>query len=167
MERQTLLQLSGVAAILGGLLRIADSFTAGVVDAHALSFLYFATDVLLLFGLLGIYLVRAKELGLVALSGFAIAVTGILMIRSGWLFGVGGYRLSATVLLVGLTMLSIAMLCRAGTPKWAPNLWLISLASGIAGAAGAGAWAIALAGVTFGAGFVVAGINLLRERGAP
>jgi hypothetical protein len=155
------LRLSGAAAVAGGVVRIANSFT-GAFDPRPREFGYFVADVLLLFGLLGIYLPQRALLGRVGMAGFVSGVVGILIIRSSTLFGPSGYVLGAGLLLLGLSAQSVVMLARTGLPKLPPVLWLASLLLAVAGAAGGLAWSTELAGVSFGAGFVVAGWPLVR-----
>jgi hypothetical protein len=159
MDNRMLLRLTGACAVAGGALRIADTFAAGAMDQRTLQLLYFATDVFLLFGLLGFYRLQAKELGSLGTLGFVVALIGLLMVRSSALFD---YASGAAVWLFGLAALSIAMLMRT-TRRVAPILWLLSLASAIMGAlVPSAAWTIAVAGITFGAGFIVAGMYLLK-----
>jgi hypothetical protein len=155
-------RLSGVAAVAGGVLRIANSFTSGAFDVRTRDFAYFVTDVMLLFGFLGIYLPRRALLGRVGLAGFVSGVVGILIIRSSTSFGPNGYVLGAGLLVIGLSAQSVVMLARTGLPKLPPVLWLTSLLLAMAGALGGLAWSTALAGVSFGAAFVVAGWPLAR-----
>jgi hypothetical protein len=155
-------RLSGAAAVAGGILRIANSFTAGAFDARTRELGYFVTDVLLLFGFLGIYLPRRALLGRVGLAGFVCGVVGILIIRSSTSFGPNGYVIGAGLLLVGLSAQSGVMLARTDLPKLPPILWLTSLVLAVAGALGGLPSATVLAGVPFGAGFVLAGWPLAR-----
>jgi hypothetical protein len=141
---------------------MANSFTASAFDVRSRELGYFVTDVLLLFGFLGIYLPRRALLGRVGVAGFVAGVVGILTIRSSALFGPNGYVIGASLLLIGLSAHSVVMLARTRLPKLPPVLWLTSLLLAIAGALGGLAWSTALAGVAFGAGFVVAGWPLAR-----
>jgi hypothetical protein len=163
MRTGTLLKLAGVAAIAGGALRIADAFTTGVLDEHTLQLLYFATDFLFLLGLVGIYAPRADALGLGGMIGFTVTVLGFLIIRSSTLsfFGLDGYMFGATVVALGMAVMSTAILIRKAGSRCAAALWLLSLALGIVGAVSGMPFAGHAAGVVFGAGFVVAGVGLL------
>jgi len=161
MRDAALLRLSGLAAIGGGLLRAANAFTAGLLDEHTLQISYFATDVLLIFGLIGIYLNCRKSTGVAGLAGFAMAVIGLLLVRSAAVFG--SYAIAAAVTLLGTIILGAAMLADRALPRAAPLLWFASLAFGIAATlAPSLAWANAAAGVAFGLGFIAAGAKLAR-----
>ena len=161
------LRLSGAAAIAGGVLRIADCFTEGALSPHTVQIGYWLTDVLLLLGLLGIYLGRRDALGWIGLTSFVTCLVGILTIRSTGLFGASNYMIGATALLVGLSILSVRMLAGTGRPRraaqFAPVCWLISLALGIAVLVAPGfTWSTTLAGISFGLGFVLAGLGLVQ-----
>jgi hypothetical protein len=163
MRAGTVLKLSGVAAIAGGALRIANAFTQSTFDEHTLQLLYFATDFFFVLGLMGIYARHNARIGIAGLIGFAVAILGFLVIRSSTLsfFGMGGYKFGATVVLVGLTMMSVCMLLSKSGSRWPALLWLLSLACGVAGSVSGMGVAQIAAGIAFGAGFIVAGIELL------
>jgi len=160
---KTFLRATAIAAILGGVLRIADSFTANVLPQTTLALLYFATDVLLLAGIPGLWARRRAAIGIAGMIGLTLFVAGILLVRAS-AFGAGSYQTGATVALLGLAIYSAASLFRGINA--AALLWLGALAFGIAGAAGfLPAGMTALAGVAFGLGFVAAGFDILY--GAP
>ena len=153
--------------MVGGALRLVDAYlaTTGAVQAQQIT--YFVTDLMLALGLLGIYLPRRKILGVVGLLGFVAALAGLLVVRAAVLngFGPNAYLIGATVTLVGVVAMSAALLARTSFPKLAPFLWMASFAVGLVGLLSAKlAWAIALAGILFGVGFIVAGIHLLQSR---
>jgi hypothetical protein len=157
-----LLRLSGWAAIAGGVLRIADTFTTTALPQNTLMLLYFATDVLLLTGIAGVWVRQRRELGLTGTISLAVFVVGILMIRAS-AFGVLGYQPGAAAALIGMALYSVDALVKRSTPMWAPLLWLLSLAAGIASVAGyQPVTMFALAGIAFGFGFVVAGATVLK-----
>lgn len=159
MTDRTLLRISGAAAVIGGVLRIAGTF-ASALGEHEAQLFYFATDLFLLTGLAGIYLSQRGSLGITGLAGTAIAALGILMIRSSALFG--GYQIGAAVTIIGFAVLGVAML-GARTAKIAPLLWIGALALGIAGDVLDMNLLGLLAGIAFGAGFACAGLTLYRS----
>ena len=166
MNKTTLVRLAAIAAILGGALRIVDAFLS-ISGTQFQQLAYFVTDVMLIFGLCGVYFSRSNRLGFPGLFGFVLAITGILMVRSAALsiFGLSAYLVGAAVTLLGVDLISIIMLIRGVFSKLVPALWIASLAFGVLGLLGAAAsWAIPLAGVTFGAGFIAAGIHLFSNR---
>jgi len=158
----TLFRAGGVSAVLGGLLRIVDTFTTDVLPQGTLAVLYFVTDMLLLAGVTSLWFKRRPMLGFAGTAGLAIFVFGILTIRAS-AFGIGSYQLGATIALLGLAIYSLETLLRRNAAVLAPVLWLVSLAAGIAATAGlAPLPMMAAAGVAFGAGFVAAGWEMLR-----
>ncbi len=106
MSDGTLLRISAAAAMIGGVLRIGGTFAGGLSE-HDAQLFYFVTDLFLLAGLTGIYLSQRGSLGIIGFGGFAIAVFGILMIRSGALFG--GYGIGAAIAIIGFAVLGVAM----------------------------------------------------------
>jgi hypothetical protein len=159
------LRLCGVAAIAGGALRVGDAFLAVTTAVHAQRVAYAVTDLMLILGLCGIYLPRRKTLGMVGFLGFVASIAGLAIVRSSGLnlLGPNCYLIGATVTLVGVVAMGAVMLVRKAFPKLAPALWIASVVVGLIGLMSAKlGWAVALAGVIFGVGFVVAGINVLQ-----
>src|SRR5262249_5810801 len=126
---------------------------------------YFATDFFLLLGVFSVFALDAAKLGWAGAGALAVFVLGILLVRSPQvtLFGTGGYQTGAAIALVGIASLGILMLLRQ-TAVVSPILWLAALITGLAGAGGVLPYlASAAAGILFGAGFVAAGVRLLRS----
>jgi hypothetical protein len=161
----TLLRVSAPAAIAGGALRTANSFTTNLLSTATLDQLYLVTDVLLLAGIAGVWWRRRQSLGPAAHTGVAIFVVGTLAIRVSALgvLGVAGYQIGAAIALVGLAAYSVETVIRRGASLCPPVLWLVSLACAIVGALGVAPHIlIGAAGVTFGAGFILAGVEVLK-----
>lgn len=152
-------------------MRLADSFTTQLPSAGALALLYFVTDAFLLAGIAGIWWQRRRTLGPAGTVGVVIFIAGTLAIRVSafGVCGAGGYQLGATIALLGLAGYSLHTLFHRSAAPWAPLLWLASLACGIVGALGVAPLILTItAGVAFGAGFVAAGVEMLRgERNQP
>jgi len=164
MSKETLVRLSALAAIAGGALRVVDGLLIPSASIQVQQFAYFITDLLLLWGMCGIYLTRSHRLGLAGFIGFVVFWIGIFMVRSSSLslFGYSAYLIGATVTLLGAVVLGADMLVRNAFPRWAPVLWIAALLLGILGLRPAWAgWSVMLAGVIFGLGFIAAGIALL------
>jgi hypothetical protein len=154
----------GFCAIAGGTLRFADSFAASVAPPHILAILYFATDILLLAGVAGLWWRRRANLGIAGTAGFAIFVIGILGVRVSalGLMGKDGYLLAAGVSLLGLALNATETLIKRSAALWSPVLWLASLGCAIAVVAGVAPEVMTIAsGVAFGAGFIAAGSEAL------
>jgi len=160
MER-TLFHLSGAAAIAGGALRIANMLTLHLLDPLSLELSYLLTDLFLLLGLTGWYAAHAGKLGASGIAGFAIAVAGILVIRSAALFPGYGYRVGAMALLAGLVVMNLTALLPLSRARLAAWLWLLSLICALASVAAAPLAIVSAA--AFGAGFICAGVGLLRS----
>jgi drug/metabolite transporter (DMT)-like permease len=159
-------RLCGAAAVAGGGLRVADAYLAATSAIRAQQIAYFITDLLLILGLCGIYFSRRKALGVVGLLGFGASIAGLLIVRTSGLNGLGSnsYLIGATLTLIGVVAMGTVMLVRKAFPKLGPALWIASFVVGLIGLLSAKlSWAVALAGVIFGIGFIAAGINLLRE----
>jgi hypothetical protein len=168
MSDAMLLRVLGVAAILGGILRIASAFIPWVPGQAWLEGFYFAIDVLLLFGLMGIYFAHRARLGVFGFVAFVIAETGIASIvgpdgvMPEW--GVDVYQFGVLIVTAGLTLFAVALLTtRSGAP-WAPLSWLASAVVGVATSFGGDPeMGFLVGGVLFGLGFALAGLELMRR----
>ncbi|GAM98666.1 hypothetical protein U91I_02301 [alpha proteobacterium U9-1i] len=166
VKTQQLLRFSGLAAILGGLGRIASALPLPL-DQASLEALWTGIDVLFTLGLIGIYLVRAEALGFLGLAAFVVAMAALSFIGGpdADVFGFSTYQEGAAALAIAMAGLSIAWV-RTGQRPLAPALlWFGSvIAAGVLGWAPATApYGFMAAGALFGAGFVAAGWDLLRR----
>lgn len=162
MTDASLRRAAGAAALAGGILRIVNVVLDGRLPAATMHVIYFVEDLLLLFGLLGIWLGQRDKLGVLGLVGAVLGILGLFTIRSQALFGAAGYQLGAGELLVGLLCIGVRMLAHGR--RAAPILWILSLLLGLGSLAPslAGPFAAAAA-VSFGLGFAIAGADLLRK----
>ncbi len=169
MDDRALYRLAGAAAALGGALRIAMAFV--VWDGSAgLEAVAFAIDVLLFFGLIGIYLAHRAALGWAGLVAFAVAETGIASIvgPDTQAFGIDTYLAGVHAIAIGLALLGAVMLVRRAGTTAAAVCWVLSLIVGAGGGVmGQGDLGFLLGGLLFALGFVAAGIGLVLpgERG--
>lgn len=171
---QAALRLSGLAALLGGALRI---FTAIVPDPFDWSLwtVYLVIDMLLLAGWLGIYAAHRKQTGalglLAALLGAAALLTLIardalhLDVR---ILGMNIYILGAGTLLIAFAGLSLLM---SRARPFSILITALACAAPVAGIAaqflGPNALiAFSAAGALFGAAFALDGLTLLLNRHA-
>jgi hypothetical protein len=162
----SLVRALGLAAIAGGALRVVDSFVTQALPAGTLAALYFTTDMFLLLGIAGIYLSRRATLGIAGTLGAATFVVGILLVRVSafGMLGANGYQLAAAIALIGLVILSTEFLLRRTADAAAAVLWLSAFALGVIGALGLLTPVMTiLAGVAFGAGFIVVGWSVLSR----
>lgn len=167
MNSAVLFRLSGAAAIAGGLLRIAAGLPL-LSDPITLEWLYTAIDVLLLFGLMGIYLQRAERLGFLGLASFAVGVAALSFIGGPDAdpFGFSTYQEGAMTLAIAMVALSLAWLRAGERPLIAPACWFGSVVvAGVLGLIpGLAQYGLTAAGILFGSGFAIAGADLIRKR---
>ena len=164
MSPHQLYRLAAAAAVAGGGARIFSAFPL-LYDPIALEWLYTAIDVLLLFGVIGIYLTRAARLGFLGLAGFAVAAAALSFIGGPDAdpFGFSTYQEGAATLAIAMVAISIAWLRGNERPPWPPLCWFASVvAAGVLAMLPAPApdYGFTAAGVLFGAGFVLAGWDL-------
>lgn len=167
MTPAILFRAAGAAAIFGGGLRIFTSFPL-LEDRLTLEWVYAATDVLLLYGLIGIYLSRAPRLGFLGFASFAVALAALSFIGGPDAdpFGFSTYEEGAAALVIALVGLSIAWLRANERPLAPPLAWFGSaVAAGVLGTLPAPlpSYGLTAAGVLFGIGFIAAGVDLLRR----
>jgi hypothetical protein len=156
-------RLGALAAVAAGSLRIVTSFwlPASHVSVETL---YLLVDLLILFGVMGLYAARSAMFGPVGLTGFVIATAGAATIvgPDGSIGSVGIYPVGSLTLSIGLVILGGAAWKHRTLPGWVPVLWAMALASGVAGAISGRERLFQMAGLMFGAAFVGAGISTWR-----
>ncbi|HEX6860646.1 MAG TPA: hypothetical protein VF138_10665 [Caulobacteraceae bacterium] len=166
MTPATAYRLAGIGAILGGLLRLLSPFGTGLLDANGHHLLWLATDILLLFGLVGIYGYSRKMLGLTGLVGFALAAIGLLIVRSAGdvVFGPRTYAYGAVIWTVGMAVLAFPMLLRGVGHTIAAAMWMLALIVGVFSVLRPGqSWGVLTAAVLFSLGYIAAGLPLFRK----
>jgi hypothetical protein len=167
MNTRILFKLSGAAALLGGLLRVASALPLPLTPM-SLEALWTFIDILLSLGLIGVYLVRADKLGLLGFAGFVLAMAAFSFIGGpdADVFGFSTYEQGAAALAISLVGFSIAWLRANERPFAPPLLWFGSvLAVGLMGLLPAllPSYGFPLAGALFGAAFAWAGFDLIRR----
>ncbi len=167
MKQDALYKLAGFAAIAGGLIDIIRVFPV-LTDPITREWLYTVIDILLVFGLIGIYLVRAEKLALLGLASFAVTMAGLNFIGGPDAdpFGFSTGEQGMAVIAIGMIGFSIAWLRAGERPLSPPLLWLGSaVAAGVLGMMPAPIpdYALKVATILFGAGFVMAGWQLSRR----
>jgi hypothetical protein len=171
MNDARLMQVLGLFAVLGGVLRTVAAFIPW--DAWGsdprVEALSIVIDVALLFGLMGVYFAARARLGWFGFAAFAVAVAGIASIigPDTVAFGIDTYQAGVAAISIGLALLAVQMLLRRAGAAAAAVCWILSLAIGAGGGAvGQGAFGFFLGGILFALGFVFAGLELLRGEGA-
>jgi hypothetical protein len=166
MSSAALIRLGGLAAIVAGLLRAASAFLPAMEPSVALEWLYLLIDVLLLFGLLGVYAYQHAESGIWGFAGFLLAVTGLESIGGpdGKIGDVDIYTAGATLVGIGLVVLAVGSWRGQKLPRYVPTLWVFSTVVGTSGfLVPRSTVPFQIAGVALGLGFVGAGIRLWSE----
>jgi hypothetical protein len=165
MTLAAILRNLGGLAIIGGALRIIAGFIPWQANVGWLEGLYLATDLCLLFGLVGFYLARGRETGIAGFGAFVIAASGIALIAGPdvTFLNLDIYQAGVSVIAIGLGVFSVVFLLRGLAPKAPPVLWLASFVVSILGSViGYSDQGFLAGGVLFGAGFVFAGLATLK-----
>jgi hypothetical protein len=159
-------RLGGVAAILAGLVR-ATLIVAplDMLGQAGLETLYLAIDLAILLALIGLAVRFATWLGLWGLIGLVIAVTGLLIIRTGDRTLIPtAYQSGGALLAIGAAIATAPLLRSRGIDRIVAMLLIASPVAGIVGAAsGVAMLASTVATALFSAGLVALGLMLLRS----
>lgn len=157
------LTIGAWAAMLGGAMRIATAFIPYTPETIWLEILYAVIDVLMLIATLAIYIRHMASLGAIGLFAASLACLGFASIigPDPVMFGIDFYRLGAGVIAISMAVLGVQML-RAKALQVASILWLLALAFALGLAALQMPLLLVASGVTFGLGFIAAGLDGLR-----
>ena len=162
MFRIRLIRWGGLAAILAGILRGIASFTPTAASV-GLQLFYFAIDVLLLLGVIGMYAFQKQEIGRWGFGGFVLALIGAgLLIGHDVVSAVAFlYPVAAFLFAVGISVLAIRSWAANTLPRWASALLITSTVIGILGFVVKGVDVLfVISGVIFGIGFIGAGLTI-------
>ena len=165
MFRIRLIRWGGLAAILAGLLRGIASFTPTTASV-GLQIFYFAIDVLLLLGAIGVYAFQKQEIGRWGFVGFVLALIGAgLLIGHDVVSAVAFlYPVAAFLFAVGISILAIRSWAANTLPRWTSALLITSTIVGILGFFVKGFDILfVISGVIFGSGFIGAGLTVLSQ----
>ncbi len=157
-----LIRWGGLAAVLAGILRGIASFTPTTTSV-GLQIFYFAIDVLLLLGVIGVYAFQKQETGRWGFFGFVLALIGAgLLIGHDVVSAVAFlYPVAAFLFAVGISVLAIRSWAANTLPRWASALLITSTVIGILGFVVEGFDILFLiSGVIFGIGFIGAGLTV-------
>jgi hypothetical protein len=112
---------------MAAVLRPVAAFVPSLPTRPALKYLYLATDVCILPGLIGWYLVEHRPLGPWGRFGFVLGIIGVAVVRSsGVSLGPEDYAIGATSLLVGVMALATAAWRRHLVPIWVLGALLLT-----------------------------------------
>ena len=158
---------SAVLAVVGGGLRVANSFTTDVLPGGVLALLYLVTDVFrwLASRACGGDVAGHWELPQPPASWSSSAEPSRSARRPSACSARPATRSARPARCSDWRPYSIETLLRRGAAPWAPVLWLVSLVCAMVGVVGVAPPILTIAaGVAFGAGFVAAGVEMLAGR---
>lgn len=150
METNQFVKWGGAAAIVAGILGIANIVLGGVTGV------YYGGLIVTLVAVVGIYLFLRDHTGTLGLVGFGVAAIGLVLS----IVGIAGISEAAYGL--GMILLGIAALQSGSFPSWVPWLWIGAVVIGISGGFLGGLQDILfpLSSVLFGLGLIGAGAVL-------
>jgi hypothetical protein len=171
MRGRSVLRLAGGAAIIGATIDIAAPFLIYPRLVQPWPHLvYVVIDLLLLFGMLGVWSASRRVGGVLGLVGFVVAVLGVMLVRtsSARILGESSYMIASSIWSIGMVIWSLDLLRAKGPFRVAAVLWIAALAVGLAGLALKDHGPIAhMAKMSFILGFAAAGVVLIKARGEP
>jgi hypothetical protein len=161
MSSAHLIRWGGLAAIVAGILRGVSSFAANVAAGETIAVLYLATDIFLLFGMIGLYGFQRQESGAWGLGGCWLAIVGLAIIRTGAILGLNLYPIGAVIFAIGLSALAIGAWIAGKLPRWVSIAWVVSTVIGFVGFFAPGLNVLfVVSGVLFGVSFASAGLKV-------
>lgn len=159
---KSLIQLAGVAALAGAGLRVAAAFPSLHIPSLSGEPLYFAVDLLLTLGLIGLLAGVARFRSWLGVLGFAGAVAGFELVRTGARLGGGdAYQRSSAILALSLAVAGLALVGGKGLSRYVGGAWLASFAIGLLGSLLHWPTGFFAASLLFCLGFGLGGVVLL------
>jgi len=149
-------------------LRAAVSFWPSSDPDVAVELLYPLIDILILFGILGVYGFLGEQSGVAGFLGFLLAVIGTAIITGpdGEIGGVDMYAAGSAMLALGLVLLAVGSWKAARLPHWVSVLWVLTAVLGLVGGAVESLDSLfVVSRVAFGVSFIGAGIRVWAEAG--
>jgi len=170
MKQRSVLRLAGAATMVGAAIDVLAPFLIypRLVDPQP-HLVYVLIDLLLLFGMLGVWSASQRTASALGLVGYVAALLGVLLVRtsSAEIFGGASYMIASSLWSIGMVIWAIDLL-RAKVFRIPAALWIAALFIGLAGLALKDHGPIAhVAKMSFILGFVVAGLDLMKARGEP
>jgi hypothetical protein len=162
MSHRNLIRWGGLAAVLAGILRGIASFTPNAASV-ALQVFYFAIDVLLLLGTIGVYEFQKKETGRWGFFGFLLALIGAVLLIGHDIVNavVLLYPVAAFLFALGISILAICSWKANTLPHWTSALLITSTVVGILGFFVKGLDVLfIISGVICGIGFIGTGLTV-------
>jgi len=125
-------RIFGIGGMLGGLLRVITSFIPASEDPNLLQLLYVITDIGLIQGIVGIYLIERKSLSNSGHMGFAITLSALSFISGpeAEIYGVSAYEIGSLPIGLGILIFTIAQLKSGSVHKIGAYILIGSVVSG-------------------------------------
>ena len=167
MQSVNLCRVGAVCAILAGASRAALIIAPRMgLSPPALETLYLAIDLAILLALLALLTRLGNRLSLWGFAGVVMAITGLLVIRTGerGLFGAAAYSSGAGLLAIGLAVTTFPFMRVQGLGRLTAILFVMSPATAIiASTLKLGTAGFNIASAFFGAALIAAGAMLMLE----
>lgn len=170
MDDRSVLRLAGAAAIIGAVIDIVAPF---VIYPHLVEpqphLVYVAIDLLLMFGMLGVWAASQRAASPLGLAGLVLALLGLMLVRtsSARMFGEASYMIASSIWSIGMAVWAVDLLWTR-TFRIAAGLWIAALVIGLVGVALKDHGPVAhVAKMSFILGFIAAGVDLIKARGEP
>ena len=167
ISRAEITRAGGLAAVAGGLLRIAASVAPVVIESEfARESLYIVVDLCLITGLLAFYASQNRHARWPGRFGLVAALIGFGVIRANRaISSIDLYPIGSVAVVCGLIALTTTSWRARSSSAWLPLMFTASLILGIvASAAPEASVLFVAAGVVFGIAFVCVGWTLLVRR---
>jgi zinc transporter ZupT len=170
MRQRTVLRLAGIATIVGAAIDIVAPFVIypRLVDPQP-HLVYVAIDLLLTFGMLGVWSASRRTASLLGLAGLVLGLLGVMLVRtsSAKIFGEASYMIASSLWSIGMVVWGLDLV-RAKVFRVSAGLWIAALVIGLVGVALKDHGPVAhVAKMSFILGFIVAGVDLIKARGEP
>ena len=170
MQQRTVLRLAGVAVLIGAAVDIVAPFLIypRLVEPQP-HLVYVAIDLLLMIGMLGVWSASKPFASALGLIGLVLGLLGVMLVRtsSAKIFGEASYMIASSIWSIGMVVWAIDLL-RAKVFRISAGLWIAALVIGLVGVALKDHGPVAhVAKMSFIAGFVCAGLSLIKTRGDP
>jgi len=167
ISRAEITRAGGLAAVAGGLLRIAASVAPVVIESDfARESLYIVVDLCLISGLLALYASQNRHAGWPGGFGLVAALIGFGVIRANRaISSIDLYPIGSVAVVCGLIALTTTSWRARTSSAWLPLMFTASLIFGIVASAAPEASVLSVAaGVVFGVAFACVGWTLLVRR---
>lgn len=160
-----LYRLAAALGLVGGLADAFATYSNLWLSPFGNQLLYYFADLLMTPGLIGVWLLTRQRTGLAGLVAAAGGLAGFMLIRSGAAFGGDAYQYGATVVALSCALIALPLL-REARFRIAAGLWIAAVVIGLLAPLAPTLGLRAVAHLSFGFGFVAAGVGLWRAAGS-